>query len=293
MHAMRGPVKQIACFLVLVACISFPFWSLIIHAGRLDIARGRVVHMLMWSPALAALLTCRVFGVKIETLGWTWKPVRFELLAYGLPVIYGLLAYLPLWWLGVAPFQYREFRQESSTSLYLGIGASLVEFALLATFGVIQSLASALGEEIGWRGFLLPALVQRFGFPIAVLSSGLVWAAWHYPILLFADYNSGTPPLFALSCFTVMIVATGAIAAWLRLRSGSLWPAAVFHASHNLFIQSVFDRLTGTTVRARYWSGEFGLALAIAAVIVAIFILQRGLKVTSAIAPVEQTPQRV
>jgi membrane protease YdiL (CAAX protease family) len=275
---MRDPLRQIVCFLLLVIGISFPFWSLIIHAGHLDIAHGRVVHMLMWSPALAALLTCRLFGVQIEALGWAWKPMKYQLLAYCLPVIYGLLAYLPLWLLGVAPIQYSAFAQENANSLHLATGASVVDLLLLATFGVIQSLASALGEEIGWRGFLLPALNVSFRFHTVILLSGLVWAAWHYPILLFADYNAGTPAPFALSCFTVMIVATGAIAAWLRLQSGSLWPPAVFHASHNLFIQSVFDRLTATTTTAKYFSGEFGLALALVTAIIAMFFLRRASK---------------
>jgi len=55
--------------------------------------------------------------------------------------------------------------------------------------------------------------------------------------------------------------------AWLRLRSGSVWPAALLHASHNLYIQGYFDRVTADTGITKYLTGEFGAALAITAAI--------------------------
>jgi len=70
-------------------------------------------------------------------------------------------------------------------------------------------------------------------------------------------------------CFTVMAVGISFAFAWLRLQSGSFWPAALMHASHNLFIQQVFDPLTQDTGITAYITGEFGTALAIAAIMVA------------------------
>jgi len=95
------------------------------------------------------------------------------------------------------------------------------------------------------------------------LLSGIIWAVWHSPLLLFADYNAGTSRGYAMGCFTVMILATSFIFAWLRLKSESLWPPAVLHASHNLFIQTVFDNMVRDTGKTLWYTTEFGVALAV------------------------------
>jgi len=111
-------------------------------------------------------------------------------------------------------------------------------------------------------GFLVPELAKQMSFTKLSLLSGIIWAAWHSPLLLFADYNAGTSHGYAMGCFTVMIVATSFIFAWLRLKSKSLWPPAVLHASHNLFIQTVFDNLVRDTGKTLWYTTEFGVALA-------------------------------
>ena len=60
-----------------------------------------------------------------------------------------------------------------------------------------------------------------------------------------------------------MIVGISFAFAWLRLKSGSLWTAMFLHASHNLFIQSIFDRLTTDTGVTEWLIGEFGAGLAV------------------------------
>ena len=86
------------------------------------------------------------------------------------------------------------------------------------------------------------------------------------PLIVFADYNGGTPAWYSVLCFVVMVVSLGVPFAWLRLRSGSVWPAAILHASHNLFVQGFFDRVTVDTGPTRWLTGEFGAALALAIV---------------------------
>ena len=146
---------------------------------------------------------------------------------------------------------------------------------LYATVGVIRSTARALGEEIDWRGFLLPRLVRQAGFTLGCFLSGCIWALWHYPALLFADYNAGTQPVFALGCFTLMVIADSYILGWLRLKSGSLWPAAILHASHNLFIQAIFDQMTAPVGRALYSTTEFGAGLALTVSAFAVYFWTR------------------
>jgi len=100
-------------------------------------------------------------------------------------------------------------------------------------------------------------------FQRTAVISGAIWAAWHVPLIVFADYNAGTPTWYSVMCFGAMVVAMGFPMAWLRLRSGSVWPAAILHASHNLFVQAFFDRVTVNTGPTKWLTSEFGAALAI------------------------------
>lgn len=268
--------RGILTYLLLVFTLSLGPYLLVIHAQHLAVGFGLVVGVLMWMPATAAFLTCRILGIDIASLGWNWRPIRFEVLAYVLPVLYALPVYIACWTLVPHSYVFPEFASEIGTAFGFPGSPMTATFLLglpvFATFGIVRSIASALGEEIGWRGFLLPRLTGKFGWRIGCLISGCIWAVWHYPLLLFADYNSGTPKPFALTCFTLMVIADAYILGWLRLRSKSLWPCAMLHASHNLFIQAIFDRSTAQSGQALYVTTEFGFGLVLTAAITAFFL---------------------
>ena len=137
-------------------------------------------------------------------------------------------------------------------------------------------LILALGEEIGWRGLFVPELAKMASFTKTALISGMVWAAWHMPAIFLADYDSGgTPNWYAAIMFAVMIIAISFPLAWLRLKSGSLWPAVVLHASHNQFVVGIFDKLTGHTRATPYILGEFGFGLALTSLVLAYVFWSR------------------
>ena len=148
----------------------------------------------------------------------------------------------------------------------MDLGRFHVSIAYFLAYGSLASLLSATGEELGWRGFLVPTLARTMSFGRTAVISGAIWAAWHVPLIVFADYNGGTPAWYSVLCFVVMVVSLGVPFAWLRLRSGSVWPAAILHASHNLFVQGFFDRVTVDTGPTRWLTSEFGAALALAIV---------------------------
>jgi membrane protease YdiL (CAAX protease family) len=110
---------------------------------------------------------------------------------------------------------------------------------------------------------LVPELFRVSSFTTTALVGGAVWSVYHYPQILFADYGSGVPKWFGMIAFTWMVVASGFVYAWLRLKSGSVWPAVFLHASHNLFIQQVFDPLTSDRGPTKYVTTEFGIGLAL------------------------------
>jgi membrane protease YdiL (CAAX protease family) len=259
---MRPLGKQILTFLLLVFAFSSLPYFIMIHTGHIGAGNGMVVALVMWCPAVAAFATCALFKIDLATLGWSWRPSRYPAWAYAIPFLYALPVYVATWTAIGGSFAFESFAAERASAFgfpgWPRATTLLLAIPCYATLGVISSTARALGEEIGWRGFLLPRLVQQAGFTWGCLISGCIWAAWHYPGLLFADYNAGTQPAFALTCFTLMVIADSYIVGWLRLKSGSLWPAAILHASHNLFIQAIFDRMTAPVGRALYITTEFG-----------------------------------
>lgn len=244
--------KELATFLILTFALSSVFYVILGRAGTLGLGGGRYVLMLMWCPGVSALVTRWVYQRNLRGEGWRWGEHRYAILAYVLPIVYASVAYGAVWLTGFGALDLSRFH------------TGILRFLLLGTF---FSISSALGEEIGWRGFLVPKLAEGYSFTRTAFTSGIIWSAWHVPLIIAADYNGGTPTWYSIACFVVMVVGISFPFAWIRLRSKSLWPAAILHASHNLFIQGFFDRVTVDTGITKYLVSEFGAALAVVAVI--------------------------
>ncbi|HUA80557.1 MAG TPA: type II CAAX endopeptidase family protein [Dyella sp.] len=273
--AIEKPQTRVGIYLVLTLALSSVFYALIIGCGHLAGAQGMYVLGMMWSPSTAALLTCRITGKPYAELGFAWPRARWAWMAYWLPIVYAGVAYIVVWSAGWGRFGNpaffsgvaKDFGWTNAPTWVLGVGSLLV-FAIV---GTIQGTASGLGEEIGWRGFLTPEITRAYGFTRGTLMTGVIWTSWHLPILLFADYNAGTPWWFGMSCFAVMVIGISFPFAWLRLRSGSVWPAAILHGSHNVIIQLWLTPITGKQGQITpYAIDEFGFMLALVAIAVAI-----------------------
>ncbi len=253
-EARRDAWRKIGLYLALTFTFSAVFYTLIIRAGDLGAAGGWYVLLLMWSPGTAAILTRLILQGNLRGMGWRWGKTRWQVLAYLLPIGYASVAYLAVWYTGLgSPSGPRP--------------GSVWQFVLV---GSLFSIRSATGEEIGWRGLLVPELARVTSFTGTAVISGLIWASWHVPLIVFANYNGGTPWWYSTLCFVVLVVGISVPLAWLRLKSGSLWTGALLHASHNLYIQGYFDPATVDTGPTKWVIGEFGAALAIVAVAVAV-----------------------
>jgi membrane protease YdiL (CAAX protease family) len=266
--------RRIAIYVGLVFLFSTPFYAIVLGLGKLGAGRGMYVMGLMWCPTLAALVTCRLTGKPVAELGWSWGRTRYQLLSVAIPLAYTAVAYVFAWVTGLAGFYNRGFVDRLQADFgWGGVPVPLVLLGFLVfqgTFGVIRSSANALGEEIGWRGFLVPELAKVTSFTGVGLVSGVIWVLYHVPILVFGDYNAGTPWWFGLTCFTVLVMGGSFLFAWMRLRSGSLWTGVLLHASHNLFIQGVFTPLSYDAGKTAYVIDEFGVALAAVVAVVAV-----------------------
>ncbi len=266
---------RLILFLALTLALSGIFYFLIITNTSSDATGGAFTLGLMWSPGIAALVTQLVTTRSLRGLGWKPGRIGFLLLAMVLPLLYCLVTYGLTWITGLGGVPDAELMQRIQAR-WGGLTSSpmlqiILTVLLTAIMTIPLSLVSALGEEIGWRGLFVPELHKQFSFRSTALISGTVWALWHMPLLFFADYNlPGAPKWYAALMFTTMVIGLSFAFAWLRLRSGSLWPAALLHAAHNVFVQTIFTPLTVQNEVTPYIIDEFGVGLALCSIALAV-----------------------
>ncbi|MEM9169090.1 MAG: CPBP family intramembrane glutamic endopeptidase [Pseudomonadota bacterium] len=264
----------IRLFLVLTLLLTGLFGGLMAYQGGTPTI---LVTGVMWSPGVAALLTCLMTGKPIKSLPWRWGRWGWPWFAWALPIVYGLAIYAPVWALGLGGSGFGNTDTLTSWTNQLtgreepSVAASVVFGVMLATVGMVAAAARALGEEIGWRGLLIWEMRKVMPFWAVGLVSGAIWAVWHWPAILFTDYNAGEGDFFVqMLIFTMAILPQGIVYAFITFRSNSLWPAVILHASHNLFIQRIFTPLTVRGPETHVYIDEFGIVMPILGSVMAL-----------------------
>ncbi len=230
--------------------------------------------VLMWIPAISAIVASLIalrekqepFSLKriLSGLGIRSCRIRYILLAVLIPLIYLLIPYMIYW----------KMRPDNFGYTGVAVKVILKDCLPMMIIGIFPNIISAMGEEIGWRGYMLPALRERIGPVKALFVTGLFWAAWHLPLLAFGDYMSGAPVWFKLPAFIMCILPVGIIIGGLTYMSRSIWPAAFLHAAHNNFDQAVFGVITrGDDMM--YYVSETGIFTIVCAWLIAIIVLVR------------------
>lgn len=131
----------------------------------------------------------------------------------------------------------------------LGGVPSLSPTTVVALVGM-NLVMGPLGEEVGWRGYLLPRAVDEHGVVVAGLIVGVVWAVWHWPLWFLPSPHREIPfPVFAATvvCFSMIMTAIW----WAG--DGALGPVVVFHLAANVGVGwlEVGERTDGPTAYRR------------------------------------------
>jgi membrane protease YdiL (CAAX protease family) len=129
---------------------------------------------------------------------------------------------------------------DPGTLFITGVGMALAQ-------GVTMGLLLSFGEEFGWRAYLLPKLMPLGGRK-AVLLLGVIHGIWHWPFILMGyEYGFGYwgEPVVGPLLFVVFTICLSVFLAWVTLRSGSVWPAALGHGAINASPMLMFPFLTG------------------------------------------------
>ncbi|MFE4710143.1 type II CAAX prenyl endopeptidase Rce1 family protein [Paenibacillus sp. NPDC056722] len=231
------------------------------------------VLFLMWTPGLASIFTRLILREDISDISLkiggkrTLKTLPFILL---FPVVIGLVGYGIAWITGLVQFDTPDtFIKAPPAVIFTGL--LLVQMVLGTALGVISSV----GEELGWRGYMLTRLIDA-RVPQPILISGLIWGVWHLPLILAGNYYSGPYPVLSVILFMISITSMGYVIGRLRLTTGSLWAATFLHASWNAIIQEIFDAFSKGD-NALLWTGESGILVALALLVAAVIISRKPL----------------
>ena len=188
----------------------------------------------MWIPGIVALALARREGLRLRV--WA-RPNRWWLAAWLLPVLFSLasiVASLPLdSYVGLAELKETIIARAESGAPNppeWALWTALIVQGLLA--GATINLLFALGEELMWRGYLWER-TRELGFWPASLYIGVVWGAWHAPLVYFLGYNY--PDHRFLGVF-FMVIFTVLLTPWmlyLREKGGAALVPALFHGALN------------------------------------------------------------
>jgi len=270
----KNILKQIFTFLIITSILTIGTYFLMFNSPKLE---NVMVMLMMWTPAISAILTTLIYKDKIRNFGWKLGKFKFLVYAFVLPIVVAFIAYGSLWITGITEI-FTEGVMNYKWAKMLGFElpvpliVGLLSKILLA-FPLI--LFVALGEEIGWSGFLTPKLSKISSVTVTSLIVGGFFAIWHFPAIISGIYGYGTPLWISLPGFTLVAIGLAFLRTVLRLKSGSLWTGAILHTSHNLFLMGIFHDLTVKGGYADYLVSETGVFLGAVYLIFAILYCKK------------------
>jgi len=257
--------RSLLVFFAVLIPLSGVFEWMSIHRIRI-IERPYLGILLMWSPACASLVARLALREGVRDVSFRLGGAK-GLRAIGYALLFPLgaltISYGLAWATGLASFV-------APTKSFLMIPRSVItltgdpivrltkDIGLHVTVGILSGAMWAAGEEIGWRGYLVQRMLDA-RIPCALPLSGLVWAVWHWPLILFSPvYVTGPSRVLGVILFTVLIVPVGAMMGRLRLETGSVWAPIVLHAAWN----EILGVFMGATKDEGIWVGETGILTA-------------------------------
>lgn len=265
-QARRGLTIYFAVLIVVSAALE----GWIVAHGGLPGKWGWLVLPLMYTPALASVVA-RLWGREgFGDVSFRWggrTTSRAALAAWLLPVVVGTAAYGAAWLTGLATFGIAD----GSVSTHAPTIGFLKSLGSALTLGTLFSCLYAFGEEVGWRGYMVPRLVEA-EVRSADVVSGLIWCTWHIPLILWGGYATSAYPAFSAAMFVISIMPVALLYFRWRMATGSIWPVVIAHGAWNVVIQNVFDRYTHGA-NAAIWTGESGVLTA--ATLWLVFVLIR------------------
>lgn len=188
-------------------------------------------------PFLSAVLTSLIFegqkGIKqyFAEKFISLPSLKYLLMGLWMPLVFFLIPFL---FLGIFQHEWIRFAVLGQNSK-LPVHDSIIIWLVWCIF-------YGIGEEGGWRGFLLPQLSKRYSVRKSCLIVALIWAPWHLPLFFFDKdfYEMGA---FAILGWVTGLVFGSLLLGWLVKKAHwNLWPVILWHGTFNFFTTG--DRLS-------------------------------------------------
>jgi len=185
-------------------------------------------------------------------------------IAFGVSLLISVVAAAIMWTTPLASFVVPE------GGLLMGVLNAAIKLLLQVC---VVALPFMLSEEIGMRGYLQPRLMS-LGRRRALLLVGLVWATWHMPLIFLTPLLPVGNKLISLPLFYGAVVAGSFFYGYLRIYTGSTWPASIAHAVHNAAwgVLGAFTATSSAVLVNKYLVGDYGLLILVGAVIGAVLV---------------------
>lgn len=242
------------------------------------------IFIVQFAPLLAAFITKIVFQKNLRGLGWRLGKLKYLSAAYMLAFLIAFISFTFVWVFGFVDLQINPFVAEAKAGINESFGLefssdlmTLIALVLLnGTIGLLLAFG-AIGEEIGWRGFLVPELYKHYNFTKTALISGIIWAIYHFPLMIGLMADRLEVSAWPMLVFMLVAgVGLSTILAWFRIKSGNVWTAILFHAALNIHNQGFFQNITVKNSEiSNYISDEHGLMLAIVAALTGLWFWRK------------------
>lgn len=230
-------------------------WLCQVYASLLLIRDGNaaayraLLAVSMFCPLAATLLVNKVYLHQPAGIGWKVQGKRrYWLAAWFGPAVLTVLAAV----LYFAVFPYRlDLSGSWLVTAYGGemdaqkLGVSTLGYILQTGLMAITlappiNMIFAMGEEAGWRGYMMVCLKEQFGLLNARLLGGVIWGVWHWPIMLLTGYEYGTnylgAPVLGLVVWCVVCFALNTLLDILYEKTGCIWVPAIAHGAFNAVV---------------------------------------------------------
>ena len=237
---------------------------------------GLLATVAMWAPAAGRFLACRTvdrgFTSPLPLSRWGATRAQVILVPLAVPMaVYGT-AYAIAWCAGLAHWSPGGGRWTAGSQIAANVVANL---SILGVFGTL----TALGEEIGWRGYLQPRL-DAAGVRYSVVLVSIAQLIYHAPLMAGARYVAAGGFFTSATLFAAMDLPLTFLWAFESYRARSLWPAVFFHSFHNTVSQWLFPKFFAGGEN-ELWLGEGGVLPAACYVVVGlglfVWMRRRGL----------------
>lgn len=238
----RFEIKRLLIYLAFSFGLTWLWFFVFMARGyrwELDDSRTTVVSLGMLFPFISNILTRFVTkegfamtGKDSLMLGISFRNKKW--------IIYLLVMFLPWFYRELANVLFLVISPEAFDANYyeqVGISKEIVLMYPMAI--IISSMTAsfaALGEEGGWRGYMMPKLRNIMGYKKAVLVGGIIWGLWHAPLTCIGhNYGTDYPgfPYLGIVLMCVSCTFMGIILSFVTEKTQSIWPATILHAVNN------------------------------------------------------------